>query len=257
MTVTVLVVGATGSVGRVVVAEALRAGHRVRALVRNAPSPGFPAPVDLVMADLTRAETLAGAVKGIDAVIFTHGTYGNPVAAEAVDYGAVHNVLMARGTARPRIALMSTVGATDRKGSHDWKRRGERLVRISGAAYTVVRPGGFDYNKPDEHRLVLRQGDTRQSGTPRDGVISRRQLAQVLVACLTSPAAAGKTFELAAETGAAQARLEPLFAALAADMPGALDGVRDASNMPLEREPAAIRDTLAGLTARGRAKRSN
>lgn len=32
---TVLVVGATGSIGRLVVAEALRQGHAVRALVRN------------------------------------------------------------------------------------------------------------------------------------------------------------------------------------------------------------------------------
>ncbi|HRH85273.1 MAG TPA: NmrA family NAD(P)-binding protein, partial [Rubrivivax sp.] len=32
---TVLVVGATGSIGRLVVAEALRQGHAVRALVRD------------------------------------------------------------------------------------------------------------------------------------------------------------------------------------------------------------------------------
>ncbi|MCU1404371.1 MAG: NAD-dependent dehydratase, partial [Glaciihabitans sp.] len=35
-TLTVLVVGATGSIGRHVVAEAVRQGHTVRALVRSA-----------------------------------------------------------------------------------------------------------------------------------------------------------------------------------------------------------------------------
>lgn len=244
---TILVVGATGSIGRKVVEEALSMGHRVRAMVRGAPPRGFPEAAELVTADLTRPETLPAAVAGVDAIIFTHGTYGNPVAAEAVDYGGVRNVLAALGARRPRITLMSTVGATDRKGSHDWKRRGERLVRASGAAYTIVRPGWFDYNLPGEQRLVFRQGDTRQSGTPRDGAISRSQLAQVLVASLSSPAAAGKTLELSAEQGAAQADIEPLFAALDGDGPGALDGARDAANMPLESEPAAIRAALAAV----------
>ncbi|MFL6448032.1 MAG: hypothetical protein ACJ746_10130 [Bryobacteraceae bacterium] len=38
------------------------------------------------------------------------------------------------------------------------------------------------------------QGDTRHAGNPSDGVIARRQIAQVLVASLTSEAALRKTF---------------------------------------------------------------
>ena len=37
------------------------------------------------------------------------------------------------------ISLMTTIGMTDRRGAHDWKRRGERLVRASGLPYAVVR----------------------------------------------------------------------------------------------------------------------
>ena len=248
---TVLVVGATGSIGRYVVACALDHGYRARALVRDGgKAHAFPPDVEIVVGDLTRAEALSQAVAGIDAVIFTHGSYGNPTAAEAVDYGAVRNVLAALDGHMVRIALMSTIGATDRKGSHDWKRRGERLVRASGFPYTIVRPAWFDYNKPDENRLLMLQGDKALAGSPADGVIARRQLAEVLVRSLRSEEALRKTFELHAERGEQQEDFDPLFAALEPDAAGTLDGARDPANMPLDEEPQTIRDALATLRAR-------
>lgn len=248
---TILAVGATGSIGRHVVEEALRGGHGVRALVRDAShTRGFPHTAEVVVGDLTRAETLAQAVAGIHAVVFTHGSNGNPPGAEAVDYGAVRNVLAALGGREVRVALMTTIGVTDREGAHDWKRRGERLVRASGLAYTIVRPGWFDHNAPDQHCLLLLQGDRRQSGTPRDGVVARRQIAQVLVRSLRSKAALCKTFELVAETGPEPDDLDALFAPLDADPEGALDGAHDAANMPLAAEPPRVREELKGVATR-------
>lgn len=249
---TVLVVGATGSVGRLVVEEAVRQGHTARALVRD-PGGARPLPPDaqVVKGDLTRPETLKAAVDGVDAVVFAHGSHGGADEAERVDYGAVRNVLGALGTRPARIALMTAIGVTKHTPGHDWKRRGERLVRASGRPYTVVRPGWFDLNGPDEHRLVLLQGDTRRAGTPDDGVIARRQIAEVLVRSLTSPGALRKTFELVAATGPAPDDaddFDALFAPLEADPPGALGGVRDAANMPLEDEPQRVRDDLNALT---------
>jgi uncharacterized protein YbjT (DUF2867 family) len=246
---TVLGVGATGSIGTHVIDEALAAGHTVRALVRSAgkltPRPG----VEIVIGDLTQPQTLTAAVDGVDAIVFTHGTYGSVKAAESVDYGGVYNVLTALDGRSVHLALMTAIAVTDRKGAHDWKRRAERLVRASGNPYTIVRPGWFDYNRPDEQRLIFLQGDLRQSGTPRDGVISRRQIAEVLVRSLTSPAAARKTLELVAEQGKAQPDLDPLFAALDADPAGALDGVDDAANMAPDEEPRAVVNDLKGIDA--------
>jgi len=259
---TVLVVGATGSIGRLVVAEALRQGHAVRALVRNlARTRGLPQDAQPVVGDLTRAETLAAAVEGIDAVVFTHGSSGGDKAgAEQVDYGAVRNVLRALAGRPVRIALMTAIGVTNREGAynrstqtHDWKRRGERLVRASGLPYTIVRPGWFDCNPLDQHRLVFLQGDTRRAGDPSDGVTSRQQIAEVLVRSLSSDTARGKSFELVAERGPAPTNLEPLFAALEADAAGALDAVRDTANMPLAGEPAHVREDLAQVLARSKA----
>jgi len=255
---TVLVVGATGSIGRLVVEEAVRQGHAVRALVRTpGKARGLPPNAEVVLGDVTRSDTLPGAVDGVDAVVFTLGSDGaGKVGAESVDYGGVRNVLGALCARTARLALMTAIGVTNRTGeynrsteSHDWKRRSERLVRASGLSYTIVRPGWFDYNSPDEHRLVLLQGDTRQAGNPSDGVIARRQIAEVLVRSLGSDHALRKTFEMVATTGPAPEDFDALFAPLDADPQGALDGVRDMANQPLTDEPKRVRDDLDAVLA--------
>jgi uncharacterized protein YbjT (DUF2867 family) len=154
---------------------------------------------------------------------------------------------------------MTAIGVTNRTGSynrstesHDWKRRAERLVRASGSPYTIVRPGWFDYNKADEHKLVFLQGDTRQAGNSSDGVIARRQIAQVLVGSLTSENALRKTFELVATKGPAQEYLDALFEALDPDSSNSLDGVRDMPNQPLEDEPQRVKDDLEAISINGR-----
>jgi len=113
-----------------------------------------------------------------------------------------------------------------------------------------VRPGWFDYNGPNEHRLVLLQGDRRQAGDASDGAVARRQIAEVLVHSLSSARAVRKTFELVATAGPAPQDFDALFAALDADPPGALDGVRDMANMPLDGEPRRVRDDLNTAGAR-------
>lgn len=248
---TVLVVGATGSIGRHAVAESLRAGHRTRALVRGASrATSFPTGTEIVVGELTDPSTLHTAIDGVDGVVFTHGSNGDAAAAERVDYGAVRNVLEVLGSRPTRIALMTSIGVTVHHPWHDWKRRGERLVRASGRPYTIVRPGWFDYNEPGQQHLVMLQGDLRTAGSPSDGVVSRRLIAQVLVASLTSAAADHKTLELVAETGAAQADLDPLFAALRPDLTDALDAVLDRDNMPLDQEPASVLGDLESVRNR-------
>jgi uncharacterized protein YbjT (DUF2867 family) len=255
---TVLVVGATGSIGHLVVEEAIRQRCIVRALVRNlAKARELPAEARVVVGDVTRPETLSDAVEGVDTVVFTLGSGGaGKAGAENVDYGGVRNVLRALGKRTTRIALMTAIGVTNRTGAynrateiHDWKRRSERLVRASGLPYTIVRPGWFDYNRSDQHRLLLLQGDTHQAGDPSDGVVARRQIAEVLVHSLISNRATRKTFELIATTGPAPKDFDELFAPLEPDQPGVLDGVHDMPNMPLNDEPQRVRDDLNAIRA--------
>ena len=130
-----------------------------------------------------------------------------------------------------------------RYGFVEWKRRAERLVRVSGRPYTIVRPGWFDYQGPGNRRIDLRQGDTV---TGRPGV-DRRHIAQVLLEGAAVPSGARRTVEVFSTTGAPVTDFEALFAATRADGPGALDGVLDANNVPLTDEPASVQADIARL----------
>jgi uncharacterized protein YbjT (DUF2867 family) len=58
----VLVVGATGSIGRLVVEESIRQGYATRALVRNPEKARrLPPEADIVVGDVTQPETLSPA----------------------------------------------------------------------------------------------------------------------------------------------------------------------------------------------------
>ncbi|MGW5973347.1 SDR family oxidoreductase [Streptomyces sp. NPDC055186] len=61
----ILVTGATGTVGRQVVAELLARGHTVRALTRDPARASLPADVEVVRGDLTEPDSLAPALEGV------------------------------------------------------------------------------------------------------------------------------------------------------------------------------------------------
>lgn len=251
---TVLVIGATGSIGRHVVPEAARQGYQVRALVRD------PSRADWdertaknFVGDLTKPETLKAAADGVDAVIFVHGThFRSTTEGHDVDYGGVHNVLKALNGRKAHIAYMTAVGVTrhDRGSAAAsetvrWKRRAERLIRASGLTYTIVRPGWFDYNAPEQQKLVLRQGDTKTSGTPDDGKVARSQIAEVLVNSIKTPEAWGKTVELDSERGAKTTDFAALFSPMAKDT--GLDGVKDRDNLPMRDEPESFKADIEDI----------
>jgi uncharacterized protein YbjT (DUF2867 family) len=128
--------------------------------------------------------------------------------------------------------LLSTFFVTHRDhafndGGHalDWKRRSERLVRASGAPYTIVRPGWLDQAAAGEDALVLRQGDLMEAG------VSRQQVAETSVRSLLTDTAIGKTFELFATPG-----------------PATQDSVDDRANLPLSSEPDSVKTDISYLT---------
>ena len=64
----VLVTGATGRVGRAVIAELLGAGVPVRALTRKPATAALPAIAEVVAGDFTEPDSLGTALQGVRAV---------------------------------------------------------------------------------------------------------------------------------------------------------------------------------------------
>lgn len=130
--------------------------------------------------------------------------------------------------------------------SWDWKRRAERLVRASGHPYTIVRPGWFDYQGPQDTQIDLRQGDLVEG---RPGV-DRHHIAQVLIEGALNPSGEHRTVEVFSRAGEPVTDFEALFAATLPDTEsgrGALDRVL----VPVEDEPARLHALHAALLADG------
>ncbi|WP_167148786.1 NAD(P)H-binding protein [Actinomyces sp. ZJ308] len=242
---TALVIGATGQVGRVVVEEALARGLSVRAQSRNASRAAavLPAGTEVVEASPTDAASLARAVEGVDAVIFTGGGDDD---LENNFYAVVPALLEAlEGRPEVHISFMTSMYISRPSGeSWDWKRRAERLVRAGGHPYTIVRPGWFDYQGPQDTQIDLRQGDLVEG---RPGV-DRRHIAQVLIEGALNPSGEHRTVEVFSRAGEPVTDFEALLAGTRPDTEtgrGALDRVL----VPLTDEPARVQSDIARFGA--------
>lgn len=242
----VLIVGATGSIGRFAVEEAAKTGLDVRALMRESSHAEFGGLVELIRGDLTQSLTL----EAVDAVVFTQGSYETQMA-EFVDYNGVRNVLNALKGNLKRIALMTSIYATeDRENSH-WKRRAERLVRASGVPYTIIRPSWFDTNLADELTLTLSQNNRggKYKFTAQDGGVSRRQIGEILVRSLQIDSAINRTVELFSVKGRRTTNFDALFAnTLPDNNQNDFDGLNDPHNLPFDQEPENVRQDLMAIT---------
>ncbi|GAA3930641.1 NAD(P)H-binding protein [Actinomadura viridis] len=134
---TILVTGATGSVGRLVVKGLAEKGERVRALTRTPDRARtiLPAEVEVVAGDLDEPATLPGALDGVDRL------YLFPVAATAREV-----VALARKAGVRRVVVLSSGAVT---GGYDttFHLPVEQAVEASGLEWTHVRPGEFMLNK--------------------------------------------------------------------------------------------------------------
>jgi len=135
----ILVTGATGTVGRELVAELARRGAKVRALSRNPAAAAFPAGVETVAADLGDPGTLSLALAGIERVFMLatgparldHETSLVAAAARAGVAGLV------------KLSALTVEDATADDIITRWHRAAEQAVTGSGLSWTILRPGAF------------------------------------------------------------------------------------------------------------------
>ncbi len=145
----VLVTGASGFVGNVVVSELLARGHGVKTLVRKGSEKKLKArdQVQVVQGDCLHPEILEQAAAGCDAVIHLVGIIrefpGKGVTFEQVHVQATKNVVNAAIAAGARRYLhMSALGARPQPADpyHVTNWQADEFVVNSGLAYTIFRP---------------------------------------------------------------------------------------------------------------------
>jgi len=131
---TIVVTGATGFVGRHVVAQLAAAGERVRAMTRNPAGASVPDGVEVVRGDLLEPSSVAEALAGADRL------YLFPEPRTAVEV-----VAAARKAGVGRIVTLSS-GAVTGGLDTDYQLPVEQAVEASGCEWTHLRPGEFASN---------------------------------------------------------------------------------------------------------------
>ncbi|MEY3869741.1 MAG: NmrA family NAD(P)-binding protein [Microcoleaceae cyanobacterium] len=144
---TLLIVGATGTLGRQIARRALDEGHQVRCLVRNYKKASFLKEwgAELVPGDLRQPESLTEALKGVTAVIDAATARATDSLKEVDWKGKVSLIQAAIASGIDRYIFISFLGAEKYPEVPllDIKRCTELYLEQSGLNYTILKPCGF------------------------------------------------------------------------------------------------------------------
>src|SRR5262249_10843353 len=110
-----LIVGATGGLGRATVAEAVRRGHDVSALVRDPAAADLPEPVLKVHGDVLDPASLVAAGTGRDAVICALGAPSPRRPSTLLGDGTGNLVAAMRSAGVRRLVCVTLLGTADSK----------------------------------------------------------------------------------------------------------------------------------------------
>lgn len=235
----IVVTGATGALGRLVVETLLTSvpAGEVVAVVRDKEKAATLAArgVELRIADYDRPESLAGAFRSGDRVLLISGS---EVGKRVAQHTAVVDAAKAAGVAQ--LAYTGVLGGPDADFTlADEHKATERLILDSGLPYTFLRNGWYTENYTAnlapvlEHRAVL-----ANAGEGRVASASRADYAAAAAAVLTGDGHLNTAYELSGDTAWSLAE----YAALLSELTG--------EEIPYKNVPAAAHQEVlvaAGL----------
>jgi uncharacterized protein YbjT (DUF2867 family) len=185
----ILVTGATGTVGREVIAQLREAGAEVRALSREPAV--LPPGVETAHGDLAVPDSLRGAVEDVVAV-FLVWPFASTDGLEAV------LALIAKHARR--VVYLSSAAV------RDYERQAEQLIDRSGLEWTVLRPHAFAANALRWGGQIRAEGVVRDAyGQAAMSLVHERDIAAVAVRALTRDGHAGAVYELTGPRSLTQA----------------------------------------------------
>jgi uncharacterized protein YbjT (DUF2867 family) len=201
-----VVLGATGGTGRLVVAQALAAGHTVTALVRSPEKLTLRNPnLRVIPGQPTDPSAVSHALDGADAVISTLGGNGSVISestraiVEAANMAGVSRVvvlssfLVERDRLNPITRLLTGLAMGSMIKD---KSAGEKALRDSDLDWTIVYASGLTDGPAGGSVVVLTEG-SRWSLSHR---IARTDVAAWLVQEATSPQTSRRTLSITGGT---------------------------------------------------------
>jgi uncharacterized protein YbjT (DUF2867 family) len=180
---TILVTGATGTVGRQVIAELLRRQEPVRALTRDPGKADFPAGVEVVRGDLTDPASLLPAFEGVRAAHLI--TFGGPMFAPLTTGPEIVELARKAGVRRATVLF-----GGDRTPLQD-------VVEASELEWTVLMPVEFMSNALEWAHGIRTEDVVREPFVGRlSAMVHEADIGAVAAVALTEDGHAGRTYTI-------------------------------------------------------------
>ncbi len=189
----ILITGASGSVGKAVLQEAIRKESKVRAMYRSKEEATKAPSGVAVLGDYSDKQSLRNALDGVTSVFVVCSPIPQLVELES-------NMLdSCKECGVKHVVLNSALGAGDYgKSFPSWHRKVEDKLKSTGLSYTILRPNGFlqnivAYNAPsirEQGAFYAAMGDAKVC------YVDVGDIAVVAVKALQAGVHAGKTYEL-------------------------------------------------------------
>ncbi|MEO3892709.1 NAD(P)H-binding protein [Nonomuraea sp. B5E05] len=208
----IVITGATGAVGRLVIAQLLAEGAAVRAVSRSPQRSGLPDEVELAMGDPSRPGTMATCFDGAEAVFLHSRTFGDSadkLLAVAAERGVRKVVALSAMNIGDPYELQPSRWRGDRN------KEAEEAAVASGMTWTSLRASSFAGNTAQAWGVQIRSGDVVRyvHARFRESILDERDLAEVAARALLTDELAGRRLEL---TGPQSLSHEEMVAVIAA-----------------------------------------
>ena len=151
---TILVIGATGRVGRHVVDQLVQRDADVRVLTRNPTKATFPADVEVVQGDLLDIDALRAAFSGVSTLFLLNAVTGDEFTQ------AIITLNVAREAGVERVVYLSVFQADLAVNVPHFavKHGAERMLEAMGFGATILRPTYFIDNEAMVKDVILQHG---------------------------------------------------------------------------------------------------
>jgi uncharacterized protein YbjT (DUF2867 family) len=200
----VVVIGASGRTGKLIVEQLVKAGHETVATIRNPKHMASMVKLgaETVILDLEESTgpDFAAQFKGADAVVFAAGSAEDDTNSDIDRTGTLKTVRAAKKVGAMRYISVSALGATTptpkkwletelMKNYYKAKKAANKHVRDSGLDWTIIEPGELTDGKLTGKVTLAWDGVAPDK-------ISRADVAATVLAALATPSSKGRTFQV-------------------------------------------------------------